>query len=278
MSSVIIPGPVYSGYEKGRRNQSGVKRIERIFTVCIIILLGIIILELVFHFLIAPSVMIDKIIISTEANFPYSDDYLLKTAGISRADTFFDINIELVEKRLMLVPSIRSVSVKKVFPSIIKIDVDGRIPVGLSLISTENGIVPAVIDNEGVVYMTGGHLISMDLPVISGLDFPEIKSGMRMPKELCSFLEDIEVIKRSSPGLYASISEIKFVRKGSMDYEVLLYPRNYKTRIRIGSTLDEKMLKYMIMVLEVVSDRPGLEGLEEIDFRTGDLVYRIQGE
>ncbi len=278
MSSVILPGSVYSDRSKGSRKQSGTKKIEKVFTGFIILLLGIIMLELGFHFLIAPSVIIDKIIISTEPNFSYSNEYLLKAAGLSRSDTFFDINTALVEKRLMLVPSIRSVSVKKAYPSSIEIDIDSRVPVGLSLISTKNGTVPAVIDNEGVVYRTGGDLGSMDLPIISGLDFPEIRSNMRIPKELCSFLEDMETIKRSSPGLYSLISEIKFIRKGSMDYEVLLYPRNHKTRIRIGSNLDEEMLKYMIMVLEVVSDRPGLEGLEEIDFRTGDLVYRIQGE
>jgi cell division protein FtsQ len=38
------------------------------------------------------------------------------------------------------------------------------------------------------------------------------------------------------------------------------------------------MLKYIIMVLEVISGQPGMEKLEEIDFRTGDIVYRIQGE
>ena len=178
----------------------------------------------------------------------------------------------------MLIPAIRSASVKKVFPSVIKIDIDSRVPVGVSLIPTDTGIVPGVIDNEGVVFMTGNDLVSMDLPIISGLDFPEIKSGMRIPKELCSFLEDMEAIKRSSPGLSGLISEIKFVRKGSIDYEVLLFPRSYKTRIRIGSSLDEEMLKYMIMVLEVISDQPGMEGLEEIDFRTGDVVYRVRGE
>lgn len=278
MSSVILPGSVYPGRAKVSRNQSGVKRTERIFTGFIVLLLGIIILELGFHFLIAPSVTIDRIIISTESSFPYSDDYLLNKAGISQSDTFFDINTALIEKRLMMVPSIRSVSVEKVFPSVLKIGIDSRIPVGLSLITTDSGIVPAVIDNEGIVYMTGNDLVSMDLPIISGVDFPAIKSGMRMPRELCSFLEDMEAIKNSSPGLYALISEIKFVRKGSIDYEVLLYPRNHKTKIRIGSGLDEEMLKYIIMVLEVISDQPGMEGLEEIDFRTGDVVYRIQGE
>ena len=278
MSSAILSTEVYASIGKRSRKQSSVKKIERIFTGFIFLLLGIIVLELGFHFLIAPSVRIDRIVISTESNFAYSDDYLLGQAGISQSDTFFDIKTSLIEKRLMLIPAIRSVSVKKVFPSVIKIDIDSRVPVGLSLISTDAGIVPAVIDNEGVVFMTGYDLVSMDLPIISGLDFPEIRGGMRVPKELCSFLEDMETIKRSSPDLYGLISEIKFVRKGSIDYEVLLYPRNQKTRIRIGSSLDEEMLKYMIMVLEVISDQPGMEGLQEIDFRTGDVVYRVQGE
>ena len=277
MSSVILSPEVYPGRARSSRGQANSRKIERIFTGFIIVLLGIIIVELGFHFWIAPSVLIDRIVISADSNFIYSDDFLLEKAGVGPSDTFFDIKTEIIEKRLLLIPAIQSVSVKKVFPSILKIDIESRVPVGLSLISTDAGVVPAMIDSEGVVFMTGYNMISMDLPVISGLDFPEIRDGMRMPKELCSFLEDMEGIKRLSPDLYGMISEIKFVRTGSADYEVLLYPKNYKTKIRIGSGIDEKLLKYIIMVLEVISGQPGMEKLEEIDFRTGDIVYRIQG-
>lgn len=278
MSSVILSSEIYSGRLNNTRGKSGTKRIERIFTGFIILLLGIIVVELGFHFWIAPSVLIDKIIISTDSSFIFSDDYLLEKAGIGPNDTFFDIKTVLIEKKLMLIPAIKTVSVKKVFPSVLKIDITSRTPVGLSLISTDTGVVPALIDREGVVFLTGYNLQSMDLPVISGLDFPEISDGMRLPKDLCSFLEDMEGIKKFSPDLYGLISEIKFVRKGSADFEVLLYPKNYRTRIRIGSGIDEKLLKYIIMVLEVISGQPGMEKLEEIDFRTGDIVYRIQGE
>ncbi|MEA1910352.1 MAG: FtsQ-type POTRA domain-containing protein [Spirochaetota bacterium] len=277
MSSVILSSEVYPGRARSSRGQVSSRKIERIFTGFIILLLGIIIVELGFHFWIAPSVLIDRIVISADSNFIYSDDFLLEKAGVKPSDTFFDIKTEIIEKRLLLIPAIQSVSVKKVFPSILKIDIESRVPVGLSLISTDAGVVPAMIDSEGVVFMTGYNMISMDFPVISGLDFPEIRDGMRMPKELCSFLEDMEGIKRLSPDLYGMISEIKFVRTGSADYEVLLYPKNYKTKIRIGSGIDEKLLKYIIMVLEVISGQPGMEKLEEIDFRTGDIVYRIQG-
>lgn len=278
MSSVILSPAVYPGRIRSSRGQNSSKKIERIFTGFIIVLLGIIIVELGFHFWIAPSVLIDKIIISTDSSFIYSDDYLLGKAGVKPNDTFFDIKTELIEKRLMLIPAIQSVSVKKVFPSILKIDITSRTAVGLSLISTDSGVIPAMIDREGVVFLTGYNLQTMDLPIISGLDFPEIRDGMRMPKDLCSFLEEMEGIKRLSPDLYGLISEIKFVRKGNSDYEVLLYPKNYRTRIRIGSSIDEKILKYILMVLEVISGQPGMERLEEIDFRTGDIVYRIQGE
>ncbi len=278
MSSVIISPGTYSGGNKRGRGSTGLEKIEKLFTVFIIVLLGIIVLELVFHFLVAPSLKINKIVITAESNFTYSDDFLLKQAGIGKEDTFFSVNSVIIEKRLMLLPAVKSVSVKKVFPSVIKIDIQSRVPVGMALVTTDAGIVPVVVDSEGVVFMTGTSLGSMDLPVISGLDFPEIKGGMRMPKALCSFLEDMEVLKKSAPGLYGLISEVKFVKKSNLDYEVLLYPRNYRTRIRIGSTLNEEMLKYMVMVLEVISGRPGMEKLEEIDFRTGNVVYRIQGE
>lgn len=278
LSSVIFSTEVYKDSVNSNRAKDNSKKIERIFTGFIFILIGIIVVELGFHFWIAPSVLIDKIVISADSNFIYSDDYLLRKAGVGSSDTFFDLKTDLIEKRLMLIPAVQSVSVKKIFPSILKINIESRVPVGLSLISTDTGVVPAMIDREGVVFMTGYNMTAMDLPVISGLEFPEIRDGMRMPKDLCSFLEDMEGIKRLSPDLYGLISEIKFVRTGNADYEVLLYPKDYNTRIRIGSGIDENLLKYIVMVLEVITGQPGMEKLEEIDFRTGDIVYRIQGE
>jgi cell division protein FtsQ len=278
LSSVIFSSEIYPDRSSNNRVQGNSRKIERIFTGFILLLLCIIIIELGFHFWIAPSVLINKIIISTDSNFLYSDDYLLEKAGVGADNTFFDIKTAIIEKRLLLIPAIQSASVKKIFPSSLKIDIQSRDPVGLSLISTNSGIVPGMIDKEGVIFLTGYNLNQIDLPVISGLDFPEIQDGMRMPKDLCSFLEDMGEIKHLSPDLYSLISEIKFIRTGNADYEVLLFPKNYKTRIRIGSGIDEKLLKYIIMVLEVISGQPGMEKLEEIDFRTGDIVYRIQGE
>ena len=278
MSSVILSPEAYPGHVRTNNGQRDSKKIEQVFTGFILLLLGIIIVELGFHFWIAPSVLIDKIVISTDSSFIYSDEFLLGKAGVKTQDTFFDIKTALIEKRLMLIPAIQSVSVKKVFPSVLKIDITSRTPIGLSLISTNEGVIPAMVDSEGVVFLTGYDLQTMDLPIISGLDFPEIQDGMRMPKDLCSFLEDMEGIKRLSPDLYSLISEVKFIRKGSTDYEVLLFPKNYKTRIRIGSGIDDRLLKYIVMVLEVISEQPGMEKLEEIDFRTGDIVYRLQGE
>jgi len=278
LSSVILPSEVYSHSGKGRKKPFGPGKIEHIFSGFIIILLCIIVLELVFHFLISPSVLIDKVIITADPGFIYSDDYLMGKAGLGSVNTYFNLKTKIIEKRLMLIPAIQSVSVKKVFPSTMKIDITSRVPVGLALISSGSGIVPSMIDREGVLFLTGYSVKSVDLPVVSGLDFPEIRDGMRIPKALCSFLEDMDSIKKSSPDLYGLISEIKFVKRGSSHYEVLLYPEKYKIRIRIGDSIDEKMLKYIVMVLEVISKQPGMEKLEELDFRTGDIVYRIQEE
>ncbi len=278
LSSVILSSEVYPHSRKGRKKNRVSGKIEHFFSGFIIFLLCVIVMELVFHFFVSPSVLIDKVVVTADPGFIYSDDFLIKKAGLGSADTFFTVKPGVIEKRLMLIPAIRSVSVIKKFPSVLKIDIVSRVPVGLFLISNGSGIVPSLIDREGVLFLTGYNAKYVDLPIISGLEFPEIKDGMRMPKALCSFLEDMDSIKRSSPDLYRIISEIKFIKKGISDYDVLLYPKNYKTRIRIGDSIDEKMLKYIVMVLEVISNQPGMEKLEELDFRTGDIVYRIQEE
>jgi len=68
LSSVIFSTEAYASIGKRSRKQSGVKKIEQIFTGFIFLLLGIIVLELGFHFLIAPSVRIDLCLPAPEDN------------------------------------------------------------------------------------------------------------------------------------------------------------------------------------------------------------------
>jgi len=99
---------------------------------------------------------------------------------------------------------------------------------------------------------------------------------MRLPSELVAFLGELRQIKDQSPGLFAAISEIRFVRLGGSDFDVVLYPRDYHVRVQIGNTIDAHELSYIMMVLEVTARQGMINKVDELDFRTGQVIYKLK--
>ncbi len=277
MSSVLV-----FTHRSGRKKRQGpvnnTRKIERFFIVLVLLLVLTIVFEILFHFYVAPSLTIKKIEISSSKTLGMSNNEIIKITGLSGNSNYFDVKSDSIKQRLLAVSSIKSVTVKKIFPSKIFIKIENRVPVGVCFIKDAGGMVPVAVGEKGILFPVSKHLNTADFPVISGIDVPSLKKGARLPLPLCSFLEDLESIRTASPELYSLISEIKFVKKNGMDYDVVLFPVNSKIRVRIGKDLNIKMLKYIILMLDVISKQPAMSNLKEIDMRSGAVVYRMQGE
>ncbi len=277
MSSVLTGGGIYNGTRNVHTRDTA--RMERFFIRLIIFLTAVIILEILFHFFIAPSLMIKKIEIVSGPGLGLSKEEILSVSGIHENMNYFDVRISVIEDRLLSVPSVKAVHVRKVFPSTLVVKISPRVPVGICLVNSGSGVIPVAVDSDGVLFpFGGGDGESADYPVISGISIPYVKKGARLPKPLGSFLKDMDTVRNLSPQLFSLISEVKFVKKDGMDYDVILYPATSRVRVRIGNGLDIKMLRYIMMILDVISMQPAMDNLEEIDLRTGEAVYRIRGE
>ena len=277
MSSVLV----FTRRPGRKRKQTPLnttRKIERFFIVLVLLLILTIIFEILFHFYVAPSLTIKKIEISSSKALGMSNNEIIKITGLSGTSNYFDVKSDSIKQRLLAVSSIKSVTVKKIFPSKIFIKIENRVPVGVCFIKSAGGMIPAAVGEKGILFPVSKHLNAADFPIISGIDVPSLKKGARLPLPLCSFLEDLESIRIASPELYSLISEIKFVKKNGMDYDVVLFPVNSKIRVRIGKELNIKTLKYIIMMLDVIAKQPAMSNLKEIDMRSGEVVYRMQGE
>lgn len=277
MSSVLV----YTRRAGSKRKKTAVsdtERIEKFFIGLILFLLMIILIEVAFHFFIAPSLSIKKIEIVASTNLGLSDSEILRVSGLYKNINYFDVKSHTVASRLLAIPTVKEAVVKKVFPSTVFLKITERTPVGVCFAGDSKGLVPIAVDEEGVLFPFKQGTGFTDYPIISGVNIPFIKNGARLPRPLSSFLDDLDNIRKVSPELYSLISEVKFVKKNGLDYDVILYPTTSKIRVRIGDNLDIKMLKYIIMILDVISMQPAMDNLEEIDLRTGEVVYRIRGE
>lgn len=260
-----------------RRIERDQRDLRRLFTAIITMLAFLLAAEIAYHLLIAPYLVVNKITIQAESDFPYSNEELLSIAGVSGDAYFFDVKPKLISARLERVPVIKSVEVSKQFPHSLDIAITERDPLAALTLLDAEGMVPAYVDADGVIFRSKG-VDFMDLPIISGIDVPAYKDGMQLPQVLTGFLEDLQQLQQENPALYRLISEVKFVKKNTADYEVVLFPSQYQVKVRIGPALTEELMKYVVLVLDVVAGK-GLEStIEEIDFRTDEVVYRVGEE
>lgn len=233
------------------------------------------------------------------------------TVGMSREDVlsaalvhgneyFFALDTGRMERSLLAEPRIAAAKVERVFPNRVKIAVTERVPAALILVESESGLVPVCLDAQSYAFAyagdyasrladgaaggaAGGEGFDADLPVISGLRFEGFRLGARLPLECRASIASIAEIQAKSPVLLKAFSEIKIVKPRFGEPELVLYPVHLRLPVRTGPVLNESTLRSIILVLDILGSR-GIEsaglranGLEEIDFRSGTIVYRAKG-
>ena len=268
MSSVAISGrPVQN--DRKIRNENPI----RFFVIVIAVLLLVLIGELVFHLVVSPRMTIKHVDFTVDPGLGLDNRALLTLTELGESPFFFGIDEGAIAARLEEYPLIRLARVEKSFPDKLKIAVWGRTPLAIALVSGSESTIPVTFDSEGVVFQIGESVAGYDLPVVSGLTFPDVRLGQRISRTLVTFLSDLERLRTDSPVLFNLISELKFVTKNRSGFEVVLFTKNYPVRIRIGSTIDSELMKRIVLVLDIVSQQDETFS-GEIDFRTDDVVMR----
>ncbi|MFW6388113.1 MAG: cell division protein FtsQ/DivIB, partial [bacterium] len=143
--------------------------------------------------------------------------------------------------------------------------------------SIDGTIRPALIDSEGVVFRTGLRSNEHDLPVISGLQLERFEAGDVLPQELKPLFEDLHELRNEEPDLFAAISELRIVRSGGR-YETVLYPVSRAVPVRLPARARATQYESAFRAIEVLSQREDLQEVDEIDLRSGDLVYTMGSE
>jgi cell division protein FtsQ len=174
---------------------------------------------------------------------------------------------------------VREANVQKVFPDTLRLSVTGRKPLALAIGRSADRTVPVVFDEDGVVFQIGSSSSGggvPDLPVISGLSFTPAL-GIAMPAMLAPLLRDLAALRQRSPELFGLISELKVSAVNSVDYELEFYPLGQRIRVRLGNRIDETVLRYAFLVIDVLARTRSAADVTEIDLRNGEVVYRGAG-
>lgn len=271
MSSIALLSGLYNR-EKTKPKQ----KIRLVFSILIAVLALILVAEIVFHFVISPRLRLSKVEIIAGEGVSLSNTEILTLAGLKGDETFFAVDEAVIAERIGTFAPVKSVTVERVFPNTLKIGITERTPLGISLLVVDGRSVPVILDEEGVVFQIGSSVTEFDLPVLSGFIFKEVELGQRVNRGLLSFFQDLHALRNGSAALFSLISELKFVKKDRAGFEVLLYPRDYRVAVWIGSQIDVDVMRKILLVLDVFANQGTVSTIEEIDFRTGAPLVRFK--
>jgi hypothetical protein len=225
--------------------------------------------------LLAPSIMrITRYEISGAVSMDRAE--VLSAGLIHDAEYFLAIDTDRVRANLLADPRVLDASVRRRFPNALAITVRERVPVAAVLAEIGGRSAAISIDAQGVAFALADPRSLGQLPVLSGLRFEDFRLGTRLPENLVPILVALGDVEAKDPALLSAFSEIRIVKPSYGEPELLLYPIQHRIPVRAGAALNAQSLRSMILVLDVLGSKAFAGLVEEIDFRTGTVVYRTK--
>ena len=230
--------------------------------------------EFIWLFGVSPCIPLSTVEVSSFPGFDRAA--VLEYAGVGDKASFVSVNAMEVERTLKANHLVESARVTKRFPDRLSIYLQPRKAVALSMVSINGRQTPIYFDKYGVVFNIGNMetLPRGNVPVISGLIFAEARLGMQLPASLVPLFMDIATIGEDAPVLLEAISEIRVYRKPFDGFDLVLYPVHNPVRVRLGNSISEETLRYVLVMLDVFKTQ-SLQPAE-IDFRSVMSPYSVK--
>lgn len=221
-----------------------------------------------------PRLRISRVVV--ESDVEINRDQLLELAGLDGARYYHEVDPLVVAAQVGEHPVIRTAMAERVFPNTVRLELIRRRPLALALVERGGRSVPVVLDETGTVFDAGGHLADQDLPVLAGVEFQGRVVGSALPARLEPLLESLYELRLSAPEIYRLLSEVRVVPQDGGRYDLLLFTEGFPVPIRTGDRFDKDTCTYALMVLDVLARQGTASDVAEVDFRSGEIVYRMK--
>jgi cell division protein FtsQ len=257
------------------RDHRGLGRWARLLLILVVTAAA---LALAARFLAMPLMAIRHVVVNSDVRL--SEDQVLALSGIQGGEHWYSVNVTAIRARLEAAPQVRAATVQRVFPDTLRLTMWGRQPAALVLAEAGGRSLPVIVDGDGVIFRVGASSAEVDLPVISGLSVGQTALGEQLPRLYASLFSDLRTLREKSPSLYGLLSEVRIVPRdggGAADFDLLLYLTSSPVPVRVRGAIDESLLKYTVMVVDLLSKQGIIKDIQELDFRSGDVVYRTRG-
>ena len=236
------------------------------------VLLFALVCEAVIYLCIMPAQTPVKI--TFEHNRSFSVQELYQLLAIVPGTSWFEFDSSEATLALLTHPAIESAVVEKKFPDTVAVSITERIPVAMTLMQVGDKLESVAIDKNGVLFILPDTAGQADVPLITGLALDNVQLGMRIHGSYRPLLAQFEALQKLPQRYLSAISEIHIAEKEYGGYDLILYPMYSQIKVWTDSSLDQRDLEYMMVVLDVVNKLN--ENVTEIDLRYGSVSYRVR--
>ncbi len=252
------------------------------------------------RFVASPLLTIRHVVVHSDV--PLAESQVLSLSGLQGGERYYALPADALRRRLEASPLIRRAAVQKVFPDTVRLTVWGRQPAALLLAQSEGRTLPVLVDGEGVLFKIGSTGNDLDVPVLSGISVGSARIGQRLSGAYVGLLSDLQDLRDRAPSLYRLISEVRVVPlaaqpdpaasaaspasnvsapeeetiEGPSGYDLALYLTSSPVPVLVHGDIDESLVKYTLLVLDLLSKQGVLKDIQELDFRSGNVVYRMK--
>lgn len=214
---------------------------------------------------------------------PLPEAEVVAASGIDLGDPLISLDVAAVRARLEALPLVRSAGVEVRFPGTVRLAIERRAAVALVVAERDGRSLPALVDADGTIFAVARRAEEADLPVVSGLTLGTAAIGSTLGPDAVALLADLAELAARSPALYRAVSEVRLEPAGASGNaaplggpEFLLYLVSSPVPVRARGSLDERLLQYSLMAQELLSGQGILDDILELDFRGGEVVYRMK--
>jgi cell division protein FtsQ len=242
---------------------------------------------LVVRVAVGPLAAVRRVLVTGETPLPEAE--VLAAAGITAGEPLVGLDPAEVRARLEALPLVRRAEVQVLFPGTVRLRLDRRVAVALVVAESGGRSLPALVDADGTIFAIARRAEEADLPALSGIRLDDAGIGSSLGAAAASVLADLGALAARSPALYRQVSEVRLEPAAPVGptaegaptadggaREFLLYLVSSPVPVRACGTLDERLVQYSLMALGLLSNQGILHDIQELDFRGGEVVYRMK--
>jgi len=248
-------------------------RAERKLLIAAIVLVSLIFVgQILVSLVIAPRLTIRSVVL--DSDLMLEDDVFYQISGLDRNVHYFSLQEDNVEERIMQIPQVAEVHVKKQFPNGLKVTIRKRKAMALIWKEDLGGQGIYAVDEEGVIFQNNQGMSVWDLPVISGVDLTTTVPGDQLEESVVLLLKDLADLKKNQPSYYRILSEVKILPREENSYTMLVYLTTHHIAAHCSLPLNREILEKAILVLDVLEEEGMAGEVEEVDIRLDSVRYR----